>query len=81
MNKLVITITADSVQRKVVIEGKTFKDKMIKIRDGRWETDGEGIEKQMEALYSENEYDISDLIEAIRYGDSIDIMEAMNDLD
>ena len=81
MNKLVITITADSVQRKVVIEGKTFKDKMIKIRDGRWETDGEGIEKQMEALYSENEYDISDLIEAIRYGDSIDIMEAMNDVD
>ena len=81
MNKLVITITADSVQRKVVIEGKTFKDKMIKIRDGRWETDGEGIEKQMEALYSETEYDISDLIEAISYGDSIDIMEDMNDLD
>ena len=81
MNKLVITITADSVQRKVVIEGKMFKDKMIKIRDGRWETDGEGIEKQMEEFYSENEYDISDLIEAIRYGDSIDIMEAMNDLD
>lgn len=81
MNKLVITITADSVQRNVVIEGKTFKDKTIKIRDGRWETDGEGIEKQMEEFYSENEYDISDLIEAIRYGDSIDIMEAMNDLD
>lgn len=81
-NKVIITITANSIERKVIIADKEFKDKTVR-EDDMWVTQGEDgicIETHLENMIEHNP-EMEELSVSLDSISNIRIMEALEQLE